>query len=124
VTEVSCSTSTLSSVSRCGIQTHGILQNQHIGAFCGCADVAHQVKQLKQTQSALKKAQEQLALQQTKAAEAEAAMKAAQAEAAAAAESMKLEQETGAQCTEEAMCVMTAVEVQLQEAKVRMMCYL
>lgn len=76
-------------------------------------------EQVAQLQSALKESQAQVEQQQAIATQATAAMKAAQSTAAAAAEVVKQEQETGAQCTEEAMRAMTAVDVQLQEAKVR-----
>lgn len=82
------------------------------------ADVAKQVEAVAQAQSALKSAQEDLAKQRAVVVDAEAAMKAAQAEAAAAAEKMKIEKETGAEYTEEAIRAVTAADVQLQQAKV------
>lgn len=83
------------------------------------ADIAQQLAQVAQIQAALKESQDQVVQQKAIATQAEAAMKMAQAEAAAAAENVKLEKETGDQCTEEAMRAMTAVDVQLQQAKVR-----
>lgn len=82
------------------------------------ADVAHEKQQAAQAQAAVKQLEEQLEQLRATATQAEAAMKAAQAEAAASGERVKLQEQTGAQCTEEAMHVAAAADVQMQLQRV------